>query len=132
MLGFFVSPPPSIDEWLPENPLARFIVEAIERLDTSRLEQTYQGRGSAAYALRTQTVEPVFGIIKSVLGLRQFSLRELENTAGEWQLVCLLPPLLRPKFDGLLGFRFTRLVNLIFFQPNANDGSIPRTVLANR
>jgi transposase len=41
--------PPSIDEWLPENHLARFIVEAIERLDTRRLENAYQGRGSAAY-----------------------------------------------------------------------------------
>ena len=41
--------PPSIDEWLPQNHLARFIVEAIERLDTSRLEKAYQGRGRAAY-----------------------------------------------------------------------------------
>ena len=30
--------------------------------------------GRAAYALRKQTVEPVFGIIKSVMGFRQFSL----------------------------------------------------------
>nr|WP_242671904.1 transposase [Stutzerimonas kirkiae] len=44
--------------------------------------------GRAAYALRKQTVEPVFGIIKSVLGFRQFSLRGLESVAGEWQLVC--------------------------------------------
>jgi len=66
LAGFLRFAPPSIDEWLPENPLARFIVEAIERLDTSRLEQAYQGRGSAAYALRTQTVEPVFGIIRTI------------------------------------------------------------------
>ena len=43
----------------------------------------------AAYALRKQTVEPVFGIIKSVMGFRQFSLRGLRNVTGEWNLVCL-------------------------------------------
>ncbi len=45
--------------------------------------------GRALYALRKQTVEPVFGIIKSVLGFRQFSLRGLEKVRGEWSLVCL-------------------------------------------
>ena len=45
--------------------------------------------GRAAYALRKQTVEPVFGIIKSVLGFRQFLLRGLNKASGEWSLVCL-------------------------------------------
>jgi len=45
--------------------------------------------GRALYALRKQTVEPVFGIIKSVLGFRQFSLRGLSKVTGEWTLVCL-------------------------------------------
>ena len=45
--------------------------------------------GKAAYAIRKQTVEPVFGIIKSVMGFRQFSLRGLRKVTGEWNLVCL-------------------------------------------
>lgn len=45
--------------------------------------------GRAAYALRKQTVEPVFGIIKSVMGFRQFLTRGLQNVQGEWTLVCL-------------------------------------------
>jgi transposase len=45
--------------------------------------------GRAAYALRKQAVEPVFGIIKSVMGFRQFLLRGLENVQNEWTLVCL-------------------------------------------
>ena len=45
--------------------------------------------GRAAYAVRKQTVEPVFGIIKSVLGLGQFSLRGKCLVSGEWNLVCL-------------------------------------------
>ena len=45
--------------------------------------------GRAKYKLRQQTVEPVFGIIKSVLGFRQFLLRGLRKVELEWQLVCL-------------------------------------------
>jgi transposase len=46
-------------------------------------------QGRHAYALRKQTPEPVFGIIKSVMGFRQFSLRGLEHVKGEWNLVTL-------------------------------------------
>jgi transposase len=45
--------------------------------------------GKAIYRLRKCTVEPIIGIIKEILGFRQFSLRGLEATAGEWCLVCL-------------------------------------------
>jgi transposase len=45
--------------------------------------------GKALYKLRKSTVEPVFGIIKEVMGFRQFSLRGLVAAAGEWNLVCL-------------------------------------------
>jgi hypothetical protein len=45
--------------------------------------------GQAIYRLRKCTVEPVIGIIKEILGFRQFSLRGLKAVAGEWCLVCL-------------------------------------------
>jgi transposase len=45
--------------------------------------------GKALYALRKQIPEPVFGIIKSVMGFRQFSLRGLEKVQGEWKLVTM-------------------------------------------
>jgi len=45
--------------------------------------------GNALYRLRKSTVEPVIGIIKEVLGFRQFSLRGLGAAGGEWTLVCL-------------------------------------------
>jgi transposase len=45
--------------------------------------------GRAVYALRKQTVEPVFGIIKSAMGFRQFLTRGLDNVRNEWRLVCL-------------------------------------------
>lgn len=46
-------------------------------------------RGRALYRLRKMTVEPVFGIIKEALGFRRFSLRGMEQVAGEWTLVCI-------------------------------------------
>ena len=45
--------------------------------------------GQARYAKRKSTVEPVFGIIKHVLGFRQFSLRGLDAVKGEWKLVAI-------------------------------------------
>lgn len=46
-------------------------------------------RGRAHYGQRKCTVEPVFGIIKQVLGFRQFSLRGLAAVTGEWKLITL-------------------------------------------
>jgi transposase len=46
-------------------------------------------QGKALYGLRKQTPEPVFGIIKSVMGFRQFSLRGLDKVSGEWNLVTM-------------------------------------------
>ena len=45
--------------------------------------------GKEIYRQRARTVEPVFGIIKAVLGFRQFLLRGLSKVTGEWNLVCL-------------------------------------------
>jgi transposase len=59
---------------------------------TLREQMAYRLRttaGRAIYGLRKSTVEPVIGIIKEVLGFRQFSLRGLGKVAGEWCLVCL-------------------------------------------
>jgi transposase len=70
---FAAAPPP------PENPTP---IEAMaHRLRTPE--------GKRLYGLRKQTPEPVFGIIKSVLGFRQFLLRGLDNVQGEWTLVTM-------------------------------------------
>jgi Transposase DDE domain len=70
----FAEDPPA-----PENPTP---VEAMRhRLQTKE--------GKKRYALRKQIPEPVFGIIKSVIGFRQFMLRGLNNVRGEWSLVTM-------------------------------------------
>ena len=70
----FAAPPPE-----PEHPTA------VERM-AWRL-RTPQGK--KLYGLRKQTPEPVFGIIKSVMGFRQFLLRGLDKVRGEWSLVTM-------------------------------------------
>jgi len=45
--------------------------------------------GKAIYRLRKCTVEPVFGIVKAILGFRQFLLRGLVAAGDEWCLMCL-------------------------------------------
>lgn len=45
--------------------------------------------GRELYAKRKSTVEPVFGIIKHVMGFRQFLLRGFETVTGEWTLVSI-------------------------------------------
>jgi hypothetical protein len=59
---------------------------------TLKLKMAYKLKtddGQAMYRLRKCTVEPVIGIIKEVMGFRQFSLRGINNVQGEWSLVCL-------------------------------------------
>lgn len=67
-------------------PAAPAAAASVTEVMRHRLKTT---AGKALYKLRQQTVEPVFGIIKSVLGFRQFRLRGKEKVSLEWTLVCL-------------------------------------------
>lgn len=66
-----------------EPPVIRseFVLEMKEKME--------QKENRAAYRLRKQTVEPVFGTIKKWMGFTQFHLRGLEKAGGEWKLVTL-------------------------------------------
>ncbi len=66
---------------------APLVAEASPKVKMAYKLQTEIGR--TIYRLRKMTVEPVIGLIKEVLGFRQFSLRGLGAAAGEWCLVCL-------------------------------------------
>ena len=59
------------------------------RTDIPMAEKLASEQGRALYKLRRQTVEPVFGVIKAVLGFAGFSLRGLDKVEGEWALVAL-------------------------------------------
>ncbi len=65
----------------PQEPKANWLRAMAKKLDGDE--------GRAKYKLRRRTVEPVFGIVKSVPGFRRFSLRGMEKVRGEWNLVTL-------------------------------------------
>ena len=76
---------PSLSERFAEAPPAPETPTPVEAM-AHRLKTP---EGKRLYAQRKHTPEPVFGIIKSVLGFRQFLLRGLDHVRGEWNLVTL-------------------------------------------
>ena len=76
---------PHWEDRFTEPPALAELASEVDRMK-HRLK-TIQGR--KLYGLRKQTVEPVFGIIKSVMGFRQFLLRGLDSVRGEWNLVTM-------------------------------------------
>ena len=76
---------PSLDERFAEAPLPPQDLTPLATMN-HRLKTP---DGKKLYALRKHTPEPVFGIIKSALGFRQFLLRGLDNVRGEWNLVTM-------------------------------------------
>ena len=67
------------EEKPPKNPTAVQLMK--HRLETKE--------GKEVYAQRKSTIEPLFGVVKHIMGFRQFMLRGFEKVKGEWNLVCL-------------------------------------------
>ena len=68
--------PPSVDEWPPDDHLARFVVEVIDLLDQSELTRKYAGRGSDAHHPAVLLGLLVYGYVSGV-----FSSRKIERTS---------------------------------------------------
>jgi transposase len=99
--------PPSIDEWLPENHLARFIAEVIDQLDLSRLTCRYTGRGSAAHHPSVLLALLVYGYATGI-----FSSRKIERATFDSVAFRFLSADTHPDHDTLANFRKTFLVEL--------------------
>ena len=67
--------PPSIQKWLPEKHLARFVVEIVEQIDLQHLKSSYCGRGSQAYSPEMMVALLFYGYATGV-----FSSRKLERS----------------------------------------------------
>jgi transposase/IS5 family transposase len=76
--------PPLLERFSGSTPLAPE-ADALTRMQHRLATEA----GKAIYARRKSSVEPVFGIMKQVMGFRQFMLRGLAKVRGEWTLVCL-------------------------------------------
>jgi transposase len=92
--------PPSVDEWLPENHLARFIVEVVENLSTTHLERDYAGRGSAAYHPNMLLALLVYGYATGV-----FSSRKIERATYDSLAFRFIAANQHPDHDTLATFR---------------------------
>jgi len=74
--------PPSMNDWLPEQHLARFVVEIVEQLDLKGMERAYRETGSAPFHPALLLSILVYGYATGV-----FSSRKLEN--GHPRLGCI-------------------------------------------
>jgi transposase len=96
--GFLL--PPSVDEWLPERHLARFVVEVIERLDLSAMVKAYRGSGSASYHPSVLLGLVVYGYATGV-----FSSRKLERASYDSVAFRFIAANDHPDHDTIATFR---------------------------
>jgi len=99
--------PPSVDEWLPEGHLARFVVEVIDQLDLSKLTGRYSGSGSAAYHPAMMLALLVYGYASGT-----FSSRKIERATYDSVAFRFIAANHHPDHDTLAHFRKTFLVEL--------------------
>lgn len=99
--------PPTVDEWLPENHLARFIVEVIDQLDLSKLTGRYSGSGSEAYHPSLMLALLVYGYATGT-----FSSRKIERATYDSVAFRFIAANYHPDHDTLAHFRKNFLVEL--------------------
>ncbi len=105
--------PPSVDEWLPEKHLARFVVEVIDGLDLRAMSGEYRGSGSASYHPRVLVGLLVYGYATGV-----FSSRKLERATYDSVAFRFIAANDHPDHDTLATFRrrFLKPIEGLFVQ----------------
>ena len=73
--------PPSVDDWLTQDHLARFVVEVIDSLDLSKLTRQYAGRGSKAHHPATLLAILVYGYSTGVFSSRKLEMATFDSVA---------------------------------------------------
>ena len=92
--------PPSLNDWLPANHLARFVSEIVSQLDLTALKEAYAGRGSTAYHPEMLLSLLVYGYAVGV-----FSSRRLERSTYDSVAFRYLAANTHPDHDTLANFR---------------------------
>jgi len=92
--------PPSVDEWLPDNHLARFVVEIVDELDVSSLEEAYTSSGSDAYHPRM-----MLALLFYCYATGTFSSRKMEAATYESVPVRFVAANQHPDHDTICTFR---------------------------
>src|SRR5216683_2201178 len=96
--GFLM--PPSVDEWLPERHLARFIVEVVTGLELRPMSGSYRGSGSASYHPKVLLGLLVYGYATGV-----FSSRKLERATYDSVAFRFIAANDHPDHDTIAAFR---------------------------
>ena len=99
--------PPSIDEWLPKEHLARFIVEVIEKLDISSIKNSYSHKGKKAYH-----PEILLGLLFYGYATGTFSSRKIEEKSHSSIDFRYIAVNQHPDHDTIANFRKTFLPEL--------------------
>lgn len=92
--------PPSVDDWLPERHLARFVVKLLDQLDVSAMSKAYRGSGSASYHPRLLVGLLVYGYATGV-----FSSRKLERATYDSIAFRFVAANQHPDHDTIAAFR---------------------------
>src|ERR1700716_553371 len=105
--------PPSLDEWLPERHLARFVVEVVDGLDLSAMVKSYRGSGSAGYHPALLLGLLVYGYSTGV-----FSSRKLERATYDSVAFRFIAANDHPDHDTIATFRrrFLKEIEGLFVQ----------------
>lgn len=105
--------PPSVDEWLPEDHLARFVVEVIDQLDLQQLTRQYAGRGSAAHHPAVLLALLVYGYASGVHSSRKIERATYDSVAFRYVAANT-----HPDHDTLATFRrrFLKEIEALFVQ----------------
>ena len=96
--GFLL--PPSVDEWLPQRHLARFVVEVIDGLDLSELVKAYRGSGSASYHPAV-----LLGLMVYGYATKTFSSRAIERATYDSVAFRFIAGNEHPDHDTIAAFR---------------------------
>ena len=92
--------PPSLQDWLPQEHLARFVVEIVDRLDLSELERAYGGRGKTPYHPAVMAALLFYGYATGV-----FSSRKLEQATYDSVAFRYITADTHPDHDTIARFR---------------------------
>jgi transposase len=105
--------PPSVEDWLPERHLARFVVEVLEQMDLSALTESYRGTGSAPYHPVVMTGLLIYGYATGV-----FSSRRIEQASYDSIAFRFIAANEHPDHDSLCAFRrrFLKEIEALFVQ----------------
>src|SRR3984957_20504187 len=111
LTGFLM--PPSVDEWLPQTHLARFVVEVVDGLDLSTMSKSYRGSGSASYHPKVLLSLLVYGYAMGV-----FSSRKLERATYDSVAFRFIAANDHPDHDTIANFRrrFLKEIEALFVQ----------------